>query len=255
MIPIRKGSENPALTQLRLACEQEGLSPQKSYEQLGNPLKTTVRQQLLKEQGHLCAYCMCQLPREDVPEGVSPMVIEHLYPREAPVIPPKNHGLDYDNLFMVCHGNQGGKGRGRSKLTCDAHKENKLLRKVNPCKPETLETIYYDVNGEIHALDRDVEFDLNNVLNLNAQRSSLLSERKRALWQLTADMANLKVNELKTYCLEHLQLFQKETDPKTPYLGVLIYYLKSLLSGIEGSGAVNRTEHSEGLYNASNPNC
>ena len=66
-------------------------------------------------------------------------------------------GLDYNNLLAVCNGNRAARGtRRKNDLTCDAHRENEEFIKINPCKPETLETIFYSLDGKIDATDADL---------------------------------------------------------------------------------------------------
>lgn len=55
------------------------------------------------------------------------------------------------------------------------------LHKVNPCISETLESIFYHVDGEIDAYDPDVKTDLVEILNLNCPKSPIVSEREAAL--------------------------------------------------------------------------
>ena len=51
MIEIKKGREPDSLLQYR---QQEGAS----YEEMDKSVKEDLLDQLLQEQGHICAYCM-----------------------------------------------------------------------------------------------------------------------------------------------------------------------------------------------------
>lgn len=73
MIPIKKGVEPPELKILRQKSIEKGLSPEEAYDTLKGSTKEIVRQSLLQEQGHLCAYCMCRIPRNDVCAGIAPI--------------------------------------------------------------------------------------------------------------------------------------------------------------------------------------
>ena len=70
MIVIKKGTEPDELEKLRNECLEMGLSPKESYAMLRNPLKTKVLECLKRDQGQLCAYCMCKIPREDKDPGI-----------------------------------------------------------------------------------------------------------------------------------------------------------------------------------------
>ena len=230
MIPIIKSSEPEVLSHLRKRAEEKGLAPAQAYATLRGRNKVLVREAILKDQGHLCAYCMCSIPRSDTPEGVSSLTIEHYVPRDPEDHRDVGQGLEYRNLLVTCHGNRAYKGQRRlGDLTCDAHRGNQEFRKINPLIPETLESIRYTLNGDIFSEDEDVNYDLGILLNLNAYHSPLKGERKAVLDELITALSAYLPEEIPDVCSSLLEEFQKETDPKTPYQGILLWYLKSFL--------------------------
>ena len=203
-----------------------------------NPLKKEVLDCLIREQGQLCVYCMCRIPRDDKEIGIADPTIEHFIPLEYRE--DKGQGLDYKNLFAVCHGNQKAHTKGQRHnsstegLTCDKHRGNTGFKKINPCVKETLQSIYYDaITGEIKATDPEVEYDLINTLNLNCLLSPVVSERKEALNALVNDMAGEKTDDLLEYCRYRLEVFENEVDIKTPYVGIIIWYLRDMIRALE----------------------
>ncbi|MCM1553529.1 MAG: hypothetical protein NC092_12665, partial [Butyrivibrio sp.] len=114
-------------------------------------------------------------------------------------------------------------------LTCDKHRQNIEFRKINPCKKETLQTIFYTLDGSIDASDPDVRFDLVNTLNLNCASAPLIAERKAALDALIDEIGKVEEKYLHMYCMELLNAFLDESDPKTPYVGILIWYLQTMI--------------------------
>lgn len=234
MIPIKKGTEPAGLVQLRQKAVNRGLSPKEAYNTLRDPLKSQVRQSMVEEQGELCAYCMCRIPRADADPRIAPIIIEHITPRNPVDGRDVGQGLDYENLVAVCHGNKAPKSENRvfDDFTCDAHRGNTEFRKVNPCKPETLETIVYTLDGKIDATDADVKFDLVDTLNLNCPSAPLVAERKAALDSLISIIDAVGVEELLEYCSNILDAFLTETSPKTPYVGVLIWYLQAMIDAL-----------------------
>lgn len=233
MIKIVKGPEPAGLKAKRDKAIADGVSEDQAYKRLKNPLKSQVRQSLVDDQGGLCAYCMCAIPRSDVDDTIEPIIIEHYIPRNPADGRSVGQALDYNNLLAVCHGNKGpSKTRKQEDLTCDAHRGNTEFKKVNPCDETTLETIYYDVNGNIFAGDADVNSDLIDVLNLNCPTSPIVGERKSALDTIIADIGKEDPENLTVYCADLLNLFENETNPKTPYVGIIIWYLKELLSAL-----------------------
>ena len=86
------------------------------------------------------------------------------------------------------------------------------------------------MDGKIGATDPDVEFDLVDTLNLNCASSPIVSERKAALDALIADieLEMYQGKNLHTYCIDRLKKLSDEKDPKTPYVGILTWYLQSM---------------------------
>ena len=78
--------------------------------------KEDVRENLLKEQGYLCGYCMRRIRR------CSETKIEHLVPQSA-LRDNEKETLNYKIMLGVCYGNEA-KGRKFKSFTCDAHKRN-----------------------------------------------------------------------------------------------------------------------------------
>lgn len=235
MIEVKKGPEPDELKQLREAPEVRTLAPKDAFRMLMNPLKTLVTERLKQEQGHLCVYCMSRIPREDKDPGIAGTTIEHYIPLDPADGRNVGQALDYQNLFAVCHGNvkRHIKGTPRNRntdaLTCDKHRENTEFRKVHPLKGESLSSIFYHMDGRIDAADPDVRYDLITTLNLNSQSSPLVGERKAALDELIEDLGSVDQEELAGYCRLVLDSITQEKDPKTPYAGVLIWYLRSML--------------------------
>lgn len=68
MILIKKLPAPSELETLKKEAEKLGLSDKEAYDRLRNPLKSKVREALMQEQGHLCAYCMRRIPDERIME-------------------------------------------------------------------------------------------------------------------------------------------------------------------------------------------
>lgn len=218
MIKIKKSREPRKLEQYRQ-------TPGATYAGMDNDLKQVIIESLLKEQGHLCAYCMRRIPeKRRLPLGVHPVTIEHWKPQN-----PKNgedvgQGLDYRNMFVVCAGNRG--CGNKNNLTCDAKRGNKEL-KVNPCKEETLSGIHYRANGEIYSTDAEIDEDLNKNLNLNCQAISLPQSRKRALEELIFNIQKQHATgDINTYCKRKLDSLNQSQEVKIPYVGIMIDWLE-----------------------------
>lgn len=234
MIVVRKGAEPMGLKELREDSMLRGLTPKEAFKMLRNPLKAQVAESLKRDQGQLCVYCMSRIPRDDKEPGIPGTTIEHFIPVEPADGRDVGQGLDYQNLFAVCHGNMKRHIRGARRtrstddLTCDKHRKNSEFRKINPCREETLQSIFYTLDGEIGSDDKDVQFDLVNTLNLNCASAPLVSERKAVLDALIDYLGKLEENQIHNYCADLLEVFIHEENPKTPYAGILIWYLQTM---------------------------
>lgn len=236
MIAIQKRAEPAGLAKKRKRAVTAGLSPKDAYSTLRNPLKSRVLNSLVDEQGKLCAYCMCEIPRRDAGPQIPPTSIEHITPLDPPDGRDVGQGLDYNNFVAVCHGNKGPHGsRMFADLTCDVHKKNIEFKKINPCKAGTLTSIFYDLTGKIDATDPDVQFDLVNTLNLNCPFSPLIAERKSALDNLIVEIGRETNDNILPYCISILAAYCAETNPKTPYVGILIWYLQTMIAAMSST--------------------
>lgn len=235
MIKINKSESPRELSELREKALQEGKSVKEAFESLRNPLKSNVTELLMKDQGHLCAYCMRRIPDSRPTTNDVPKVsIEHLYPQN-----PKAHDgiegvLDFNNMLAVCSGNQGDRqSKGKSRLTCDAKRGNRPL-KISPLDSSTLETIYYTSTGRIASADEEINRDIDQILNLNCHVDAvrLPESRKEVLDAIQESVASMNHGEILTYSKQILSEFESETDPKTPYVGIIIWWLKQFISNI-----------------------
>lgn len=147
---INKGAEPRLLTMYRAAG---GIYDGHDF----TPVKHAIKLSLLKEQGHLCAYCMSRI-------AIDNMKVEHwACQADNPALK-----LDYSNLLGCCKGDEGEKGANQ---TCDSRKGNRLL-KFNPsCPQDRISTIIqYGGQGKIYSTDKEFSAQLNTVLNLNKAR-------------------------------------------------------------------------------------
>lgn len=241
MLLIKKSEPPEGLAELRDNAEELLLSENDAYKTLRNPLKNEVRKSLMKEQGHLCAYCMRRIPDErilETDEGMSDINIEHWLPRSKAQERIGNYSLDYYNMFAVCSGNEkapDARNRKRAHFTCDKKKNNQEL-KINPTDPDTINMLKYSSDGIIMSTDPEINEDINNKLNLNCNVSAvtLPENRKEVLETVQKDIYSQgddKDSVLKK-CKEQLEIWENETDPKTPYIGIAIWWLKDMIKDL-----------------------
>ena len=72
-----------------------------------------------------------------------------------------------------------------------------------------------------------IDEDLNQRLNLNGEYSSLVENRKQVLESLIFDVRKKCGNgDISLYCRRRLDKILEMDDPKIPYVGILIWWLK-----------------------------
>lgn len=234
MILIKKFAAPIELDELKQQAETANLSDTEGYDTLRNPLKNKVRNLLMQEQGHLCAYCMRRIPDERISKdnpNIKDTYIEHWHARSCQHDSSDNKGLDYNNMLAVCSGNETATGNHRKRyFTCDKKRGNQVL-KVNPLDEDTLNTIYYESDGRIKSNDNIINHDIDVKLNLNCclEAVNLPQNRKAVLDAIQKDLAEQDGDFVKN-CREQLAIWENETDYKTPYIGIAIWWLRKQIN-------------------------
>jgi uncharacterized protein (TIGR02646 family) len=153
---IIKGTEPLCLLQYR---QTEGAN----YE--GYHPKEPLKRALLAEQGYICCYCMRRISE-------ATMEIEHWKPESK--YPELQ--INYKNLLASCSGNRGTR---RSNQHCNPRKGDVEIT-INPADSKNCEIyIKYSSTGKISSDNATIDYELNEVLNLNFQ--TLKENRKTEL--------------------------------------------------------------------------
>ena len=208
MIRIHKGREPRSLTEHRAMQEA-------SYGNCPTPVKDDIRQALLTEQGHLCAYCQQRIVQDK-------MKIEHFASQSE----FGNQDLQYQNMLGCCLGGEGSSPAGQ---TCDTRKGDQAL-KYNPASsPDIATQIRYTATGELLANDADFNQQLNQVLNLNLKQ---LKDNRRATLNAVNSVLNSKKGTRTRPELERfLHKWQDKAAGKLePFNGIAIYTLQKKLN-------------------------
>ncbi len=209
MLNIQKTREPSSFTQHR--CQKDAC-----YGNLPTNAREDLKKQLLEEQGHLCAYCMCRI-------GENSMKIEHVASRDKH---PESQ-LDYTNLVAVCKGNE---GSPKKEQHCDTRKGNYSLSK-NPARQQdrVQESISYMSSGCIHCKDALFDKQINSVLNLNLSK---LCNNRKEIWDVVHNgLKNLPQNANRAQIQAMLDrwLCKSTSGQFKPYLGVAIFLLERRL--------------------------
>jgi len=181
--------------------------------------KRPLKEALLKEQGHICAYCNGRISL-DINSDYKPRIeVEHFLSQKKH--PEKD--LDYENMLGVCNGITIEKNEH-----CDKSKKEKLLKKLDPRKPNIESLIDYTLSGKIAAVaeNKDVTHDIK-LLNLND--SFLEKSRKQ-----TMDEALKRLKEKHPQRTWTKYLFDKEIEEwKNKHKGKFRPYCQSAIWFLE----------------------
>lgn len=213
MLYIQKRQEPSSLTKYR---------KQKFAYYDGYPDKDDIREQLLEEQGHLCAYCMRRIDKEH-------MKIEHWYPEDRLTDAER---LEYRNMLGACEGHiPGSKGIDD---TCDTHKGNEVIH-VNPQDKSSISQIKYrTATGEIYSEDPKIQKDLHITLNLNSEKHQLMKNRKETLDAAITEMYRMKQSGTwNRKLLENMLAYYEgigSNGKKKEYAGIVVWYLRKKLN-------------------------
>lgn len=221
--------------------------------------KTSIQQDLIQEQHHLCAYCM--RPIETTFEGIR---IDHFIPLSE----DKEKTLDYSNYLGVCYGGshrelqanpQGNQRRNTTRvLCCDAQKKDQCLRAINPWNEAIMDHIaYYPSNGYIYFKGKgdysetfcaNAQYDIDKILQLNgifkkdrdniewiSDTTTKIVEGRRnafsAANRILADLQPLTSNKIDRVIQSLLDAPQRQ-----PFVGVIIYKLKQIRDRLQSQG-------------------
>lgn len=210
MIEIKKGKAPPALIAYRK-------TPYASYDAMPKTVHKATLDSLMQEQGYLCAYCMRRIPQKRKTPSAT---IEHWAPQSKTCT---DKALDYRNMLAVCNGNRG--CGSKEYMTCDAKRSDTLLT-VHPLNPLTLSSIQYKSDGTIFSLDPIINTDLNETLNLNCSQVGLTESRRKALQAMQTVLNKRRpAGDITLICLRLLHKYQSQAR-KTPYLGILMWWLQ-----------------------------
>ena len=197
--------------------------------------KITVREDvlndLLYEQGHICAYCMRSINSNSAS-------IEHIvgqsFINDKNENIGKNKDTDYKNMLAVCDGNVCGQD-----LHCDKSRANyqdkRALLFISPLEKEQMKNIQFSQSGKIYYKeptdeinkeqetneDNEIRYDLNTVLGLNCR--TLVEHRGRTIKAVKSLLRKKNFN--KKYAEKLLKPYLQETNKCEEFCQVTILEL------------------------------
>ena len=179
-------------------------------------VRNELRESLLEEQNHLCAFCMSRIKFRG-------SQIEHWFPRSLSIDILEFKKLDYNNLFLVCEDNN---------KSCDTTRTERKELSVNPTSARTIDNIYYEkASGRIRSRSEIEEQDLNIELNLNGIRNNFdihIENRKKLLSEFIIKWDNMNRSGKKVDLKNILANYMNPVNGQLiPYCGIVVWYIKS----------------------------
>ncbi len=215
MIPVIKSHEPQSLQHYRL--QSGAVFDGQDF----TPVKQDIREQLVAEQGYLCAYCMSRIEADD-----HQMKVEHWHSRKK--YPEEQ--LSYANLLGCCCGNE---GSPYSQAHCDTKKrDDDLLFNLAEPSHHSRMKIHYLGDGTVKSEDALFDRQLNEILNLNY---SLLMDNRKSVWSSVTKTLSRITGKATRVQIEELLLKWRRKDGEgklKEYSGVAIYYLNKKLQRV-----------------------
>ena len=195
-------------------------TPNATYE--GFQEKHDLREALLKQQGYICAYCMNRIENDRNLTKIDHYLSQKEYPKKQ---------LEYGNFLACC---DGGEGKDFEFQHCDTRKKNDELRVLNPYNVKCETLIKYRSNGEIFSDNKDADFDLNEILNLNTE--FVLDRRRRSLEDVVQELIKRKSKGTwaKATLEKEIEKHKTKRNGKyRKYCQIIIFYLTKKLNKLQ----------------------
>jgi len=201
------------------------LSIQTGEEQWARYKKTrhriTLQDTLIEEQGYICAYCNRRIHR-GTPENDEQLRVDHIQPKIG-IPDPISITFNYYNLVGCCYGDEKESSRTNPPHSphCDVSKKNvPIPQSIFPTNITCEQLLLYSAEGEIFAPDAILQDVINNTLNLNCEKLTIL--RKNAILPfLDIDILPDEADKLiRNYITPNSQ------NQLAPFCGAIIGYLR-----------------------------
>lgn len=193
---IFKSSETPPI--LKKFIKYNPNEKWERFRRAGRKGYRQVKEQLLKDQHGLCAYCEISIRLADDEESVDDFRVEHFHPKGETDFKVHNYHLDWQNLLGVCHGGSQPNveeakwrfSRRKRDRSCDVPKGGKPINEyiLNPLEipADTRLFKYAEINGKMFVDEETcpqelVEKAKNSIRELNLNAPRLMRMRKTVI--------------------------------------------------------------------------
>jgi len=186
--------------------------------------KREVKNQLLKEQSKLCAYCTTSINFDET-INFDNMKVEHWLPQNNENHPEyKEFELQYSNMLGVCKGCT--LYNGKKFYHCDdsGAKGDEVIE-INPQNKVHIDLLSYNKSGFLKSSNPIHQNEIDTDLKLNIP--PLQKERKKQLYNLKIGLYN---NKKKKKTPNYARILKQFTAKNIPYSAIIIWYLKKKLN-------------------------
>lgn len=201
---VQRRQEPASLSTYRQRAPQSTWDQMKQDPHFGGPVAyDSCREQLIADQGGLCAYCEIDISDNN------PLKcrVEHFHPK-SDISPAHNWALDWNNLLAVCAGGSYKYGHAphtleplARNLSCDAHKDQMIQsdRLEEECEGWILDPATLIDMPSLLSLEKStgkLAPDINQCLLLQGWPQNNKHPDLKTLVQHTIDMLNLNCDRL-----------------------------------------------------------
>jgi len=188
-------------------------------------IRTDILEDLLREQGYICAYCMKTISLE---KSQIEHIIGQSYIDEEKKEIGKLEDTNYENMLAVCQGNFCEK-----ETHCDSsrskYQDKRPLLSISPLNQSDMNSIKFTQSGVVYygELDAktDMNYDLSTVLNLNC--TSIQEKRKRIVQAIKFLLSKHEFD--KKFANKTLALWKNESLENKEFCEVAIFELRKYI--------------------------
>lgn len=177
-------------------------------------VKNEIRDSLLRDQFHLCCYCLRRISKGLRPHTAKPdapaivrMKVEHWQSQHT----HPHLQLTWPNLLGAC---LGGEGFPRSAQTCDTRKGESTIT-LNPLDSAHMETLFCTSDGRLASTNKAFQEDIDERLGLN--HAILVGDRRAILDRALSRLkARYPKSEIPIGIIKKLIAEQETPKPRQP---------------------------------------
>ena len=187
--------------------------------------RTDILQDLLNEQGYICAYCMRSISLDNA--TIEHIIGQNYIDNDSNKI-GKEEDTNYNNMLAVCCGNFC-KGKTHCDSSRSKYQADRPLLNISPLNEQQMKNIKFSQSGVIYYKnideETDINFDLNKVLNLNCE--NIKNSREKIIRVIKRLLSKHKFD--KKFAKKELEYWEQRNGSYKAFCQVAIFELRKYI--------------------------